>query len=207
VPGDVEERPRGGQSGIRSLPAAVESGLFHGRILLLLDAIGNAAQNRRTQRVLLVRRKKVRMGKTAVSSPRAVRGGEQNDNVSVIGPGTQILGGLNCEETVRVYGKVEGPVRMSASIVVGKGGRVMGDVEGREVAVAGTVLGNIVVEQRLELRETGRIKGDIRAGRMKMDQGARFEGHLRVGNAAADGAASSGPRQGLVETKRRNEAG
>ena len=118
-------------------------------------------------------------------------GRETNKDVSVIGPGMEILGGIKCEGAVRVEGRIGGPVHTSAPVVVGKGGRIDGDVEAVEVVVAGAVLGNIVGARRVELRETGRIKGDIQTERMKVDEGAQAEGHLRLGKTAADTAAGS----------------
>ena len=115
-----------------------------------------------------------------------------NKDVSVIGPDMEVLGGIKCEGAVRVQGKIGGPVHTSAPVVVDKGGRIDGDVEAVEVVVAGTVLGSIVCARRVELRETGRINGDIQTERMKVDEGAQFEGHLRLGmSVAADTAASS----------------
>lgn len=113
-------------------------------------------------------------------------GREPNKDVSVVGPDMEILGGVKCEGTIRVQGKIGGPVSTSGPVVVGKGGRIDGDVEAVEIVVAGTVMGSIVGARRVELRETGRIKGDIRTERMKVDEGAQFEGHLRLGKTASD---------------------
>ncbi|WP_420617528.1 bactofilin family protein [Candidatus Palauibacter sp.] len=118
-------------------------------------------------------------------------GRDPNEDVSLIGPGMEILGGINCEGAVRVQGKVGGPVRTSAPVVVGKGGRIDGDVEAVEVVVGGTVKGSIVGARRVELRETGRIKGDIQTERMRVDEGAQFEGYLRLGKAPSDVATGS----------------
>lgn len=82
-------------------------------------------------------------------------------------------------------------MQTSGPVVVGKRGRIDGDVEAVEVVVAGTVMGSIVGARRVELRETGRIKGDIQTERMKVDEGAQFEGHLRLGKTVSDTAAGS----------------
>lgn len=119
------------------------------------------------------------------------RGREPSKDVSVIGPDMEVFGGVKCEGTVRVQGKIGGPVQTSATVIVEKGGRVDGDVKAVEVVVAGTVLGSIVGAKRVELRKAGRIKGDIRTERMRMDEGAQVEGHLRLGKTAPDTAADS----------------
>ena len=133
-------------------------------------------------------------------------GREPNKDVSVVGPDMKILGGVKCEGTIRVQGKIGGPVQTSGPVVVGKRGRIDGDVEAVEVVVAGTVMGSIVGARRVELRETGRIKGDIQTDRMKVDEGARFEGHLRLGkstsNTAAGSPTSSKNREDKTEKRR-----
>ena len=135
-------------------------------------------------------------------------GREPNEDVSVIGPGMEILGGISCEGAVRVLGRVGGPVRTSAPVVVGRGGRVEGDVEAVEVVVAGTVEGSLVGARRVELRETGRIKGDIRAERMRVDEGAQLEGYLCLGKSVSDSGMGSPARRKTPrnETKRRRRS-
>lgn len=55
-------------------------------------------------------------------------GREPNKDVSVVGPDMEILGGVKCEGTIRVQGKIGGPVQTSGPVVVGKRGRIDGDV-------------------------------------------------------------------------------
>lgn len=76
-----------------------------------------------TSRVLLAWMGKVGMGEMVRCGRRAAHGSEPDDDVSIIGPGMEVLGGINGEGSVRVEGKVGGPVRTSGSLVVGKGGR------------------------------------------------------------------------------------
>ena len=111
---------------------------------------------------------------------------ELSDVVSVIAPGMTILGDVTCDGTVRVEGKIEGSIKATKSVVVGKGGRITGDIETQDVVVAGTVIGTVAGASRVELQETCKIEGDIRSRRVKLEEGGQIEGRLHMAGKAAD---------------------
>ncbi|WP_420615314.1 bactofilin family protein [Candidatus Palauibacter sp.] len=119
---------------------------------------------------------------------------ELSDVVSVVAPGMTILGDVMCDGTVRVEGKIEGSIKATKSVVVGKDGRITGDIETQDVVVAGTVIGTVAGASRVELQETCKIEGDIRSRRVKLEEGGQIEGRLHMTGKAADEkpAASAG---------------
>ncbi len=118
---------------------------------------------------------------------------ELSDVVSVIAPGMTILGDVKCDGTVRVEGKIEGSIKATKSVVVGKGGRITGDIETQDVVVAGTVVGTVVGASRVELQETCKIEGDIRSRRVKLEEGGQIEGRLQMTVKAADKKPTAAP--------------
>jgi len=111
-------------------------------------------------------------------------GKEMSDVVSVIGPGMEIVGDIKCDGTVRLEGRVEGSVKASKSVVVGREGSVTGDIETQDVVVAGRVSGTVIGASRVELQDTCHVEGDIRSRRIKLDEGGRVEGSLHMGTDA-----------------------
>lgn len=111
-------------------------------------------------------------------------GRDPSDVVSVIGAGMEIVGDIKSDGTVRVEGTVEGSIKAAKSVVVGREGRVDGDVETQDVVVAGRVAGTITAESRVELQESCRVEGDIRSRRIKLDEGGRVQGRLHMGSEA-----------------------
>lgn len=111
---------------------------------------------------------------------------ELSDVVSVVAPGMTILGDITCDGTVRVEGKIEGSIKATKSVVVGKGGRITGDIETQDVVVAGTVVGTVSGASRVELQETCKIEGDIRSRRVKLEEGGQIEGRLHMTAKAGD---------------------
>lgn len=118
---------------------------------------------------------------------------ELSDVVSVVASGMTILGDVTCDGTVRVEGKIEGSIKATKSVVVGKDGRITGDIETQDVVVAGTVVGTVVGASRVELQETCQIEGDIRSRRIKLDEGGRIEGRLHMMARTADEKSTASP--------------
>ncbi len=126
---------------------------------------------------------------------------ELSDVVSVVGPGMEIVGDIKCDGTVRVEGRVEGSIRATKSVVVGKGGKVTGDIETQDVVIAGSVVGTVVGASRVELQETCRIEGDIRSRRIKLDEGGQVEGRFHMGKGRDTAAAKLEPgAQGVADS-------
>lgn len=101
--------------------------------------------------------------------------------ISIIGPGMRVVGDCETEGTIRVEGRVEGSVKTGKAVVVAKGGVVEGDIITQDAVISGTVLGTVNAESRLELQETARIEGEVRARRMQLDEGAELSGRVQVG--------------------------
>jgi cytoskeletal protein CcmA (bactofilin family) len=101
--------------------------------------------------------------------------------VSIIGPGMRVVGNCETEGTLRIEGFVDGTVRAGKAIVVGKDGEISGDIITQDAIIGGTVRGTIVAESRLELQATCVIEGEIRARRIKLDEGGQIRGTVQVG--------------------------
>jgi cytoskeletal protein CcmA (bactofilin family) len=105
--------------------------------------------------------------------------------VSIIGPGMRVVGNCDTEGTLRIEGFVEGTVRAGKAVVVGKDGEIKGDIVTQDAIVGGTVKGTIVAESRLELQATCIVEGEIRARRIKLDEGGQVRGTVQVGEVKA----------------------
>lgn len=101
--------------------------------------------------------------------------------ISIIGPGMHVVGDCVTEGTLRVEGTVEGTVRAGKAVVVGKDGAVLGDITTQDAVIGGRVTGSIIAESRLELQATCVIEGEVRARRIKLDEGGRVNGKVHTG--------------------------
>lgn len=101
--------------------------------------------------------------------------------ISIIGPGMRVVGDCETDGTLRIEGRVEGTVRAGKAVVVGKDGSVHGDLMTQDAIVGGRVNGKVVAESRLELQATCVVEGEIKARRLKLDEGGQINGTVQVG--------------------------
>lgn len=118
--------------------------------------------------------------------------------MSIVGQGMKVVGDCVTTDTVRIEGVVEGSVHADKAVVIGKEGRVTGDVLTQDAVIAGTVAGAVHVHSRLELQSTCKIDGEIQAARLKLDEGGVVNGTVAVGRAQqaqapAEAQGSAGP--------------
>jgi cytoskeletal protein CcmA (bactofilin family) len=104
-----------------------------------------------------------------------------NDRVSsVIGSGINWQGDLRGTGGVRIEGTVEGEIAIQGLVVIGETGRVTcKQLEAETVIVAGVYKGNILC-QKLEIRSTGRVWGDVVTSSFASEDGAFFRGQMRM---------------------------
>jgi cytoskeletal protein CcmA (bactofilin family) len=130
------------------------------------------------------------------------------DNViSIIGPGMKVVGDCETDGTLRIEGVVEGTVRAGKAVVIGKDGSVQGDVVTQDAIIGGRVSGSILAESRLELQATCIIDGEIRARRIKLDEGGTVNGQITTGDVKAPPQAPRLTTDGPVADQRGDAAG
>ena len=101
---------------------------------------------------------------------------------SHIRAGLRIIGEVSGKEDLLADGTIEGPVKLAEGVLsVGESGSVKGSVIAREVIVLGSVIGNVEARDRVEIRPSGSIIGDIVTSRIVIDDGAHCKGSIEVG--------------------------
>lgn len=138
---------------------------------------------------------------------------------AVLSPSIVLRGEISGDEDLLVEGRVEGKVLLRQNVVtVGAKGRVAAEVHARTILIEGEVEGNLAAEEQIVLRKSARVRGDLVAPRVTIEDGARFKGTIdmepksRSGAAPAPAAATraggkeeSGPRP--VDSKSAAQAG
>jgi len=96
-----------------------------------------------------------------------------------IGQSIQIKGELTGNEDLTIEGKVDGKIFLKDhNLTVGANGKITADVHAKNVMVVGEVIGNITADDKVEIAETGSMKGDVVAPRVVLADGARFKGSI-----------------------------
>ena len=120
---------------------------------------------------------------------------EATNVVSTIGPGLRVIGDCISDGIIRIDGRVEGGIK-AAEVVVEKGGSVKGDIQTRDLVVAGQVTGNISADGRAEFQASCRVKGDILSPRIQIDEGGRIQGRLHMAAAGTKPSTPETPSSG-----------
>ena len=99
---------------------------------------------------------------------------------SVLGSGLIWHGSINGAGGVRIEGAFEGEIALRGMLVVGETGRVTCEnIRANAVIVAGAVRGNITT-QKLEIRASGRVWGDVVTTAFVTEEGAFLRGQIRM---------------------------
>jgi len=104
-------------------------------------------------------------------------GGQNRNHLS---SDVEIKGTLKFQNDLVFDGKIEGEITSNATLTVGKSAQVQGEVKSKSVIIFGSVQGNIDAAERVELKATGQLIGDLRAGRIIIEDGATFVGKSEV---------------------------
>lgn len=131
---------------------------------------------------------------SAVSPPAAPRS-SANLPPSSIGASLVIKGDLEGTEDLAIHGRLEGTIALRKNnVLVGRDGKLKGDVYGRSIHVEGEVRGNLYGSQEVILRASGRVHGNIVSPRVSLENGSRFKGSIDM-----EGVREEGPGEGRPE--------
>ena len=113
---------------------------------------------------------------------RAVGGETEMAN---IGKSISIKGDVEGGEDTVIEGRVEGRVSLkSHHLTIGQNGDVQGEVTASQVTVVGKVVGNILATERIEIRDSGRVEGDLITPRLTVAEGAQINGAIKMKQGA-----------------------
>ena len=99
-----------------------------------------------------------------------------------IGRALRIEGRIVSEENLTIDGQIEGTIEVgNHNLTIGAGATVKADLSARTIAVAGTVNGSLTAVERIDLRGSASVFGDITTPRLVMDDGAVVKGKVQAG--------------------------
>jgi len=120
---------------------------------------------------------------------------------AVIGPSIHIDGDVRGDEDLIVQGEVNGTIQLASnSLTVGGEGKINANVHAHSIYVDGIVDGDLYGSDRVCIRKTAQVHGNITSPRVSLDEGARFKGAIEMDPEAVEavlgksrGSAKSAP--------------
>jgi cytoskeletal protein CcmA (bactofilin family) len=105
----------------------------------------------------------------------------RSHEVASIGKSVVVKGELSGSEDLIIDGEIEGSISLRGqSLTVGPNGRLRANIEARNVILHGRVDGDVHATERVELRKTASLTGNISTARISIEDGAFFKGTIDI---------------------------
>ena len=105
----------------------------------------------------------------------------ESRNSTPIGKAVKIVGQIFTKEDLDIDGDVEGTIDSPDNkITVGPTGRVQAGIRARDVIILGQVQGNVEASNKVEIRKSAKLVGDIVTSRISIEDGAVFKGSIDI---------------------------
>jgi len=110
-------------------------------------------------------------------SPKAPAGSTRN----VLSSDVEIKGTVKFQHDLIVDGKIEGDIQSTGNLTVGENARLKAEIKTGTIVIYGKVHGNMTAADRVELKSSAEVIGDIKAKILTIEAGAIFVGKSTVG--------------------------
>ena len=113
------------------------------------------------------------------------------NELATIGKSVVIKGDLSGSEDLYIDGRVEGSIDLrNHSITVGPSGTVKAGITAKSIVIQGKVDGSLTAYDRLDLRKSAVVTGDVSTQRIAIEEGAFLKGKVDIQKEAGKGSAS-----------------
>jgi len=128
---------------------------------------------------------------------------KNGDLTAFIDEGSEIEGKYSFSGTVMLNGRFSGEIQTKDTLIIGEKGVVNATVRAGSVVISGEVVGNVLASERVELRGTARVFGDVEAPVVVVEEGVLFEGHCKMTKTKGAETAPTGRDLSVVQLKQR----
>jgi cytoskeletal protein CcmA (bactofilin family) len=102
------------------------------------------------------------------------------DIKTIIGEGTSFEGTITVPHSIRIDGSFKGKIDTNEFIIIGSSGYIEADILAKSAVVGGKVIGNMTVEDRVELESNSSLIGDLRTRDLIIHEGAVLHGNCSM---------------------------
>jgi cytoskeletal protein CcmA (bactofilin family) len=102
------------------------------------------------------------------------------DGRAYLDRGSKISGKLMFDGPARIDGEVDGEIISKDSLNIGESAVVTAQIKAASIVVAGKVSGDITGSQKIEIRPSAKVMGNLAAPLLVIQEGALFEGHCSM---------------------------
>jgi cytoskeletal protein CcmA (bactofilin family) len=112
---------------------------------------------------------------------RTSNSGSSGQRQTLLGSSMVLKGELSGDEDLTIEGQFEGAINLKDNCVtIGQHGQVKADISARQVSVSGKLSGKVNARDKVEIRKTGNVVGDLVAMGVAIEEGAYFKGSIEI---------------------------
>ena len=137
---------------------------------------------------------------SASAASAASAGGQRN----ILSNDVHIKGSVRFTNDLLVDGRIEGEISSDGALTVAENAHIKAEISTKSVVIYGKVHGNIVCTDRVEIKASAEMVGDVKAGTLSIEPGAIFVGKSEVGTPSSGPKNSGSAPQG--NSKKSNNA-
>jgi len=114
-----------------------------------------------------------------------VKSDNGGSDFGLIGRGIEVTGDIVFADRLHVDGKVSGKLTSeSGTLVIGEAGQVEAQLDVGICVIHGALYGNLIARSKIEIHKTGRVHGDLITPVLLVEEGAVFNGAIKMGHEA-----------------------
>lgn len=100
---------------------------------------------------------------------------------ATIGSSIKIKGDVTGDEDLVIEGQVEGNISLKGhNVTIGKNGKIMANIQANLIVIEGDLQGDLNGEEKVIIRETANVQGNIVSPRVNLEDGAMFKGSIEM---------------------------
>jgi cytoskeletal protein CcmA (bactofilin family) len=107
------------------------------------------------------------------------------ERMSILPPTMRFKGELSADEDLLIQGSIEGTIKHTQRVTIGKEGKIKASITANIIRVEGNVEGDLTAGNSVTLNQSGNLRGNIRAPSVSLIEGSKFNGSIDMDAKAA----------------------
>lgn len=126
-------------------------------------------------------------------------------DATTIAKSCSLEGSITASGDILIHGSFKGEVQGAASLVVAESGKIEAQLRARSITVAGSVEGDLFAQEKIELKPSAKLLGNITAPKILIQEGATFEGQVFMKDPGKHPTPAKAGGGGEAEAKSKEE--
>ena len=132
----------------------------------------------------------------AAPAPAAASAPASSGQRNILSNDVHINGSVKFTNDLLVDGRIEGKIASDGALTVAENAHIKAEVKTKSVVIYGKVHGNICCTERVDIKSSAEMVGDVKAGSLSIEPGAIFVGKSEVGTPTAQPQKEAPQKQG-----------